>query len=294
MTIQEILREFNVDHVLAGEHHHARPGWIAIRTCPFCSSSNYHLGYNLRGGFFNCWKCKGHSVISTLVRVGVPFREAEAFFRGREPVLSREEREARGVLVEPRGRGELLKAHRKYLKGRGFDPDVLRENWEIEGIDRTGRSKDANLAWRIYVPIIFRGQRVSWTARSLVDEGRRYISASAAEESVNHKHVIYGMDHCRHSIIAVEGPTDAWRVGPGAGALFGMDFTAAQVLLISSFPLRIVCFDSAPDAQRRARELCAQLSPFPGRTFRVELDADDPGSAPEKEIKKLRKMAGIL
>lgn len=292
-TIQELLREFRVDFATEGKHHHARSGWIAIRRCPFCSSLNYHLGFSLSRHFFNCWNCGGHGVISTLVQLGIPYPRAASFFRGQEPSKHWTERE-RGILIEPPGRGELQPAHLDYLRRRGFDSldkiQELREVWELEGIGRDG----GKLSWRIYIPISFRGVRVSWTSRAIGPEVRqRYVSASASEESINHRHVVYGIDLCQHVVIVVEGPADAWNVGPGAGALFGVDFSPAQVLLLSSFPRRIICFDSSPEAQRRAEDLTAQLSPFPGETLRVELDAEDPGSAPRKEIKLLRKMAHL-
>lgn len=289
MKIQELLREYRVAFVSAGEHHHARSGWIALKSCPFCGSSKYHLGYHLEAGFFNCWKCKGHGVISTLTKIGVPFKQAEAFFRGRTLVLSREQREARGVLKEPKGRGPLLKIHREYIESRGLNPEEVLEHWELEGIGRLG----GRLAWRIYIPISFRGERVSWTSRTVGEKGSRYLSASSQEESINHKTLVYGLDLCRQSIIALEGPGDAWNIGPGSGALFGIDFQPAQVLLLSQFPRRIVCFDSSPDAQRRAKELCAELSLFPGYTEQVELDAEDPGKASRKEVKLLRKIAKL-
>jgi hypothetical protein len=73
----------------------------------------------------------------------------------------------------------------------------------------------------------------------------------------------------------------------------GIDFTTPQVLLLSQFPVRYICYDSSPDAQRRAKELCEQLSVFPGKTRNVELNAEDPGSAKKKEILSLRKMANL-
>ena len=121
----------------------------------------------------------------------------------------------------------------------------------------------------------------------------RYISASAEQEKINHKHLIYGQDFCHHSIIVVEGPLDAWRIGPGAGALFGTAFTTAQVRKIVKYPYRYIVFDSSAEAQRRARELAEQLSAFQGITETIELDAEDPGSASPKEIRRLRRVTKL-
>jgi hypothetical protein len=101
------------------------------------------------------------------------------------------------------------------------------------------------------------------------------------------------LEACRHAIVITEGPTDAWAVGPGAGALFGTAFTPAQVAELVTIPRRVVCFDSSPAAQQQAAKLAEQLSCFPGITENVLLDAKDPGSATQKELRLLRRFAGL-
>lgn len=62
-----------------------------------------------------------------------------------------------------------------------------------------------------------------------------------------------------------------------------------QVKKMAAYPSRVVCFDSEPRAQDRARELCEALSIHPGRTVRIEIDSPDPGSASKKEVARLRR-----
>jgi hypothetical protein len=165
----------------------------------------------------------------------------------------------------------------------------LQQFWSLEGIGIASK-----LSWRIYIPIVFRNVRVSWTTRAIgTTVPQRYISASAAEEALNHRDLIYGLDYCQHSIVIVEGPTDAWAIGPGAGALFGISFSVAQVRKLTEIPFRFVCFDSETAAQQRANDLCSQLACFPGRTCNIVLDAKDPGSASPKEIRRLRRLAKL-
>jgi len=102
------------------------------------------------------------------------------------------------------------------------------------------------------------------------------------------KSVLYGVDYIRHAAVVVEGPADAWRVGPGAVATFGVVVTPDQLARLARFPVRVVCFDSDPPGRARAAKLVSALAPFPGKTYDVVLDAEDPGSATPKEIKKLR------
>lgn len=199
-----------------------------------------------------------------------------------------EKTKAAGRLVEPKHRGPLQKPHRHYLRNRGYEPKEIERLWQIEGIGIASR-----LSWRIYLPITWKRRRVSWTTRSISDRGQRYISASAQEEAIPHKHIVYGADYCRQSIVVVEGPLDAWRVGPGAGALFGTAYTQAQLSILSHYPYRTICFDAAPEAQERAEQLAGDLCCFPGITEVVVLDAADPGSASRREIRALRKAAKL-
>jgi DNA primase len=143
------------------------------------------------------------------------------------------------------------------------------------------------LSWRIWIPVHVRGELVTWTTRSIGDGG--YVSARPEEERTPIKHCLYGLDHCRHVAVVVEGPADVWKIGPGAVATFGVSYTQEQVALLAEIPIRVVCFDREVGAQRQATKLCRALEAHPGSTCRVELDAEDPGSASEEEVSALRK-----
>jgi hypothetical protein len=288
MTIQEILADCRIDFLESG-HHHCRAGWVQLQHCPFCDSDNYTLGWNVEHRFSNCWRCGHHHADKLLAALGIPREKVLALLHSLDVPERSEEPAERTTLRLPAGLGPLLPAHRAYLRERGFAPCEIIRRWSVQGLGVAGK-----LSWRIYIPIYYRGQQVSWTTRAIGKRAEpRYLSASAAEESLNHKRLIYGIDFCRHSVVAVEGPVDAWAVGPGAGALFGVAFLAAQVLLLAKFPRRFVCFDSAPEAQQRARELADQLSVFPGRTENIVLDAKDPGCASHRELAQLRRVAGL-
>lgn len=289
MTIEDLLGDLRVPYVREGNKH-CRPGWLQI-DCPYCGpgSQKYHLGYNLAGSYFNCWKCGGLYVPKVLRALGASGNVVADFLRyaESETVVPRER--ARTSLVVPWGIGPLLRKHREYLRERGFNPKRIQRLWGVQGIGLAPR-----LSWRLYIPIYEAGRQVSWTTRATGDRVvQRYVSASAEEESKNHKEVVYGADACFHSIVVVEGPTDAWAVGPGAGATFGTAFSPAQVRRISEIPNRFICFDNSPDAQAKARELAEQLSCFPGETQNIQLDAKDPGSADERELKLLRRAAKL-
>lgn len=289
--MEELLDGLRVTYLREG-HHHCRPGWLQL-DCPLCGqdSLRFHLGYNISSRYFHCWKCGPHRADKILRLLGASSSQVYQFSRDpKSPYQTKQKAVERSELKEPSGRGPLQPAHRRYLRERGFDPEELVRLWHIEGIGIAAR-----LAWRIYIPITANNVRVSWTTRSIGESNpQRYISASAEQEAQNHKTLVYGQEMCRQSIVIVEGPTDAWAVGPGAGALFGLAFLAAQVRKLVQYPYRYVCFDNTQDAQARAKQLCLDLSLFPGVTENVLLDAKDPGSASKKELRLLRKVCGLV
>ena len=284
MDAKDLLDELKVDYLESG-HQHCREDWVQLKHCPFCSSDNYHLGLNLSWGVYACWRCGGgKSRWDAWRALGATGNQIKSITKG-HPV---ERHTAQGVLTTPPSVEPMLPAHLRYLQSRGFDPAEIADLWGVQGIGLASK-----LRWRLFIPITYQDQVVSWTTRTIGNNPQRYISASAAQERMSHKHMVYGQDYCNHSIVIVEGPLDAWRVGPGAGALFGIAFTPAQVKRLVRHPYRYVVFDSTREAQERAYELASQLSLFPGETHVIELDADDPGSATPKEIKRLRRAAHL-
>jgi len=214
----------------------------------------------------------------------VPEERIRSFWEVR-PVREVREKVA-GRLKEPAGRGPLLPVHRRYLKGRGFDALELERMWGLEGLGLL-----PVLPWRLYIPVLFRGQRVSWTTRAVGKAQPRYISAAPEEEATPIKDLIYGLDFVRDSIVVVEGPADVWRIGPGAGALFGSAYTPAQVRLIAQVPRRFILLDR--DAGHVARRLAGELGALPGRTVLLNSRSDDPGTMDDRELARLRRFVAM-
>jgi len=288
MTLLEVLKEARLAYVEEGQHHHARPGWVQLRDCPWCHSQSYHLGINLRSRACACWRCGAQSSYATLLKLGVDPALVRQALAGRQ--WSRPDVITLTKLKEPRGRGPLSPAHIRYLRGRKLDPEEIARVWNVQGIGPDG----GRLGWRLYIPVQAKGQRASWTTRAIGNSAQRYLSASPEEDGgTNIKNLVYGLDECHLSAVVVEGPVDAWKVGPGATALFGTAFTPAQVEQLAAIPYRFICFDNEPQAQRKAIELCRTLALFPGETSNIVLDAKDPGEASSKEIHLLRQTARL-
>ena len=289
--ITEVLRDLSIDFRREGQHHHAHRGWVNV-DCPWCGERNrFHMGFSLRSFACNCWICGSHRVVDSLAKAsGRPIPEILQLTRGMSfGDWKRPETDRRQELRIPDGLEETLSnLHWRYLEGRGFNPSRIVSTFRIRTI--SGLSSWKNYRWRIFIPLFFRGEMVSWLTRSVGDREPRYRNAPLDSEKMRAKDLLYGEDLARSSIIVCEGPTDVWRIGPGAVATMGMQVTERQVIRMLDYPVRIVCFDRSRSAQNRAFHLCRKLTPHPGTTINVLLDSDDPGCATKEEVQDLRKM----
>jgi hypothetical protein len=285
--IRSVLEQCAVPYVGA-DHKHGREGWLQV-DCPWCGggSGKYHLGISLSTGAAACWRCGKQNTARVIAAISgrnqSKIRESlDGAVMAAAPVRKR------GKLVLPAGRAPMVGAHRAYLERRGLDPDEMAARWGVEGIANAA-GKWRAFRWRLFIPIHHHGEVVSWTTRNIKKTGQRYLSASEEQESVPHKSILYGADFARHAIIIHEGQIDAWATGPGAVATGGTAYTSAQLRAMARYPVRVVCFDSTPDAQERARVLADDLAPFPGTTHRVELESGkDAAEADPAELKELR------
>ena len=291
---KRFCREHSIRVITEG-HKHTQGGWMNF-PCPFCAGNEgYHLGWDERVDRFNCWRCGFHKhteVIASLLRIG----ESEAVkvwkqYQGR-PVkrseLKIESKADRGRVVHlPAGATDLKAIHRRYLKGRKFDPKKLAEIWGLKGTNYTGPYK-----FRVIAPIHLDGELISYQGRDITDRSElKYKACRQENERVPHQDSLYGIDKVSgDSVVIVEGITDVWRLGPGAVATFGIDFTKAQVLLMKRFKRRFVFFDTADSqARAQARLLAREISAWKGEVEIVEADYADPGSMPQKKADRLMK-----
>lgn len=287
-AIAEFLQRHRIDFREGGQHRHVRPGWVGF-DCPHCGkgSGKFHAGVREDAGRAACWRCGGKRPWELLGDlVGIPWYEV------REALVSLDRLPGQRLATVPVGKGvkypyglqPLLAPHRRYLVGRGFDPDVISLLWGVQSIGPVGR-----LSWRLWIPIHSEGKVVSWTTRAIGERDARYVSAAPDEESVHHKTLLYGEDLAAHAVVVVEGPFDAWRIGPGAVAMLGLKITPEQVSRIGKHPLRAICCDRELSALRRAERLACSLSQYPGETYVVELETGkDPADADQYEVDQIR------
>lgn len=287
MKFLDLVSDLKIPYRTEG-HHHCTEGWIQIN-CPFCAdgSDSFHMGYNLSVGIFNCWRCGPHTTSRTLMMLTkLPYHKVKEL--GLKADHSIERVKKTGTLKYPSGVLDYVsKPQADYLRGRGFSPANLARLWGIQSI----REGSPGYQWKIFIPIHLYGEVVSWTTRRIVDnEGLpRYRSAPQNMEAISHKTLLYGEDYCKQTIVIQEGPTDVWAIGPGAVCTFGIGYTEAQLIRMSKYPSRVICFDNEPEAQKRAKRLLSDLSVFSGETLNVRLSGKDAASSPKEERLEFRK-----
>lgn len=268
----------------------SRGGWVQVQSCPFCGASGYHLGIQLDAQRAACWQCGGKNTAKTLKELtDAPWPEILAITKQGFQIEKAEPKY--GKYAPPTNTQDLLPMHCKYLKKRKLSPEYCQSVWGLKGTDAV-----SSLPFRVVIPIRKRlgntFKDISWTARSIDPACElRYITAANHEKEGDEKQMLYGAEHARQTAIIVEGPFGVMRLGKGTVATLGLNYTPKQLLLMSEYSRRIVCFDNEPAAQARAAKLCEQLSMLPGETTQVCLDAADPGVASDIEREQIRRFA---
>lgn len=270
---------------------HSRHGWTQARPCPRCGNDRFHLGIKDDLTRAACYTCGGWNVAKLLKELTqAPWQEVSQLLGNRAYLPKDTGTETKGVYTPPTLLQpiEAVPAVAAYLRSRGFNIEYLESIW---GVRATGPF--SSLPFRAFIPIYLGRKAVSWTARAACGQEPKYKNAMDHEKSVDEKKLLYGAQYIKDTCVVVEGPTDLFKVGKGAVATLGLAYTTEQVDRLASVWRRIICFDNSDRAQTVAGKLAGDLSVFPGETIVVNLDADDPGSASEREINQLRKFAGI-
>jgi len=287
------LNEYRISTFPAGSKN-VPAGCIGVR-CPFCGDRTSHMHFRLNGFYVRCWRCGRHKlsdVVSALL--GAPAVEANRLitpFIKDAPGIAQTPpvRIFAPVITLPGGTGPLAEIHRDYLISRNYDPYELERLWRLAGTNHI----DPNYRHRIIAPIYCDNVMVSYQARDVT--GRQeptYRACPPRYEVVSHKAVLYGIDLARgSSIVVVEGVTDAWRLGAGAVATFGVKWTTAQAMQIVNHPTwnRVfILYDADKPGQIGGLALFHFLRGFLDNVELLELtEWADPGSIPDTEARYL-------
>lgn len=275
------------------------PDFIGVK-CVFCDDTSMHGGFNIKKGYYNCWRCGGHwmpKVIATLARVDI--NEAKKIIKkysSGQPQISiakKGDHKYASKIAFPPGTGPLTDKAKQYLISRNFDPKHLVTEWGLLSTGHLGSFK-----FRILAPIYLKGQLISYQCRDITGKYNTPYKGCPIEESVYFlKYTLYGFDKAipKKRCAVVEGLTDNWRMGPGAVATFSMNFMPQQILMLArNFDEIFILYDSGDDAQEQADKLYYRLTVgYNKKTEILTLDEGDPGDLSNEEAKYIMKEIGL-
>jgi len=296
MNIIQLYTDFSIPYLTEG-HVHCRSGWVQVQ-CPLCTGNfGWHMGFNLDGGYYSCYRCGGHSVYKTLEALlkitnykqlkEIIERYDTVTLKTKEPIVKMRAKAHR----LPSNCETLQANHRQYLIKRNFDPDYLIKTWGLLGTGVYSKLDNIDYKFRIIIPFIWDGQQVSFDSRDITgkDPGR-YKACPKDRELIPHKNILYGKQtEWKETGICVEGPTDIWRFGTDSFAVSGIKYTPAQVRVIAKTFKRVaVCFDDDPQAKVQANKMISELKFRGVDAFRVDIEGD-PGSMKQEDADYLVK-----
>lgn len=241
-----------------------RATWVQIN-CPFCQDDSFHLGYKLAGGYFNCYRCGGMSLYTVIKRL-FPTENIRKLIESYGGVPSvpqfRPTQKAKPLRVDavlPRNTPLSIR-HQLYLQSRGFDPEELEKTWGLRATRDIGQ-----YAFRILIPVTHRNRVVSFQTRDITGRaGAPYIAALPAVEARPIKDCLYGYDLAKGQgwpfVVVFEGVPSVWRFGVGSVGTFGVEYTPAQVKLLSQWKTVLVWYDNDMAGMKKGERLAGELS----------------------------------
>lgn len=276
--------------------------WIGV-ACPFCKDDpETHLGINMsdsrfQRNFISCWRCGKKGNIYDLIKIIErcshdriisiieKYQDRSLIHLMRERPIIR--KDPNSSIILPEFSKEFLDCHLNFLKKRRYDPEYVIDKYDLYACGYTGKYK-----YRIIIPVYQEGKMVTFIAKDVTELAEEsYLALSQAESIMFSKECVYGIDDLTGTTGAiVEGTFDQWRIGDGALATFGVEFTTAQLLILAKkLTTAVILYDAGDLAQARADKLAWQLAPLIKRVIRYSIPKDDPDELNDDEVKYLRK-----
>lgn len=280
-----LFSDYNITYALAGKN--IGRDFIGVN-CPWCDDTSFHGGFPANGDtIYNCWRCGGHNHKYTLAKLLGVKNIDEIVDIYEEPSVKVEKRTFVPTdKVEVPG-GPLEWYHKQYLIERRYDPEQLVQKYKVQGT-----APYSTYGSRIYFPIMYKGDVVSYQGRSTVPTTYRYLAAKQEDEKIFHKHLLYNIDNCDDTVIVVEGIFDVLRLGDNSCATFGTSYTPQQLLLLKDFNRIFLLYDGDSNAQTKAKKATGMLSNIvKGEIHVVTLpQGQDPDSLSDEEARYLMRL----
>lgn len=293
--VQEYLSERGYTYVSEGKNVSA--GWLGIN-CPYCHDKSNHMGINLQSLTISCWKCGKRGNVLSLVMIidGCSFNRAKDIIT-KFPLkefshLVRPKRTPAEKTMFPSGTSEtLLPIHEKFLVSRGYDPVIIQRKYDVMGV---GPTLD-DWKFRLLIPVYMNQTLQTYVGRDTTSKAEvKYQNAPIEKSVLQAKSSIYNLDNSKNYAIIVEGILDAWRIGDGAIATFGTQYTIDQLHIIATkkYEKVFVLYDS--DALDMAHKLASSLTSVVPFVEVLELEEGDPDNLSPDDVWNLKRDLGFL
>lgn len=120
----------------------------------------------------------------------------------------------------------------QYVRSRGFDPLELDTQFQVGVCTYVFEPAYRLMFNRLYIPVIFNGELVSWQGRVVGDGAPKYYNCPGTSKS----RMLYNYDKAREQpyVVVVEGVPSVWRIGATAVCIFGKTMSLWQQTTIST------------------------------------------------------------
>ncbi len=282
------LQDKGIEYQTEGKN--VTEGWVEVN-CPFCSDPSYHLGIS-PSKKLSCWICGTKGAVTKYIQEiekcshGFAQKIIEKYQDRELSHQNIKEREPASFVKLPKSAKPLQKIHQEYLIKRNFDPDFLEKKYDLLGCGELGDFK-----FRIIIPVFLNNKLITYVGRDVTETQKiKYKNLSIEKSILPTKSVVYNLDSVRDKVIIVEGVTDVWRLGDGAVATFGTEYTKKQLTLFAGIKRAFVFFDN--DALDKADRLAYDLTTLIKSVEVVRFDTTDkmdPADLDQKTADGLKK-----
>ena len=285
--VLKFLQDRNIPYSYSGNN--VSSGWVGINCC-FCIDQSNHLGINLKSKSFSCFKCaeKGNAVKLIQEIDGISDKAAfKVMSEYKDGVFTPREKHYQSKVQFPVGTSKDLSSKAvQFLEDRRYDPKIVSKEYDLYVTGPMGDYKH-----RIIIPVFHKKRIVSFVGRDITGQAATPYKNSSDQYSIKDvKHCLYNLDSViRDRVIIVEGILDAWRIGDGAVATFGVKYTHEQLRLLKGIKQAFVLYDGEPEAIKQAYKLAYDLSPIVSQIEVLELSEGDPDEMTDDDVQALRK-----
>ena len=279
--------EKGVDYATEGKN--IGPNWIGTN-CFWCNDFGNHLGINLDGKGFSCFRCGERGNAVKLVMEIEQCSSSQAFkiikkFEDLSIIQTQPIREVHANVVNlPIGVSKRFpEFHLNYLENRNFDPDLLIRKYDLYAGGVVGDFK-----YRIVAPVYLDKKLITLVGRDITDRSdKRYKALAISKSIATVKSSLYNIDSVKDSVIIVEGIFDCWRIGDGCVATFGTKFTHEQILMFRGLKRAFVLFDA--EAAKEANHIATDIASVVPFVEVISLNEGDPAELNINDVRHLRR-----